>query len=193
MPARCNCIVKDSKGIPRKNTMSLRHILLFLLPYLAYGVIEGEFEVHGMKSGEEHLLAEPIPKPPVGSGDPADDPEVIVTGGLTGEEEYPIHVRVMEKKDVEREERERQFKFTQFLVKHATPGCQEELDDVMALDNSTAAPPGRSTLFSEECDEEFDFVSVRVLVRACVGVCGSPYFTLFFSQSSFLPPPLCPP
>lgn len=124
-----------------------------------------------MKSGEEHLLAEPIPKPPVGSADPADDPEVIVTGGLTGEEEYPIHVRVMEKKDVEQEERERHFKFTQFLVKHATPGCQEELDDVMALDNSTAAPPGRSTLFSEECDEEFDFVSVFCActrVRGCV-------------------------
>ena len=150
----------------------LRHILILcLLPYLAYSVIEGEFEVHGIKSEEERILSEPVPKPPV-SADP-EDPNVIVSGGLTGEEEYPIHVRVMEKKDVEREERERHFKFTQFLVKHATPGCQEELDDVMALDNSTSAPPGRSTLFSEECDEEFDFVSSGVdFFKRCLRPCG---------------------
>jgi hypothetical protein len=143
-----------------------RVLLLLLLPYLACSVIEGEFEVHGVKTEEERVLSEPVPKPPVGA-DP-EDPNVVVSGGLTGEEEYPIHVRVMEKKDVEREERERHFKFTQFLVKHATPGCQEELDDVMALDNSTSAPPGRSTLFSEECDEEFDFVSTLRAVYGAV-------------------------
>ena len=97
-------------------------------------------------------------KPPI----PADHEEVVVGGGLTGDEVYPAHVRVLEKKEVEREEREMHFKYTKFLVKHASPGCQEELDDVMSMDNSTQTPSGRSSLFSEECDEEFEAVSCSV-------------------------------
>ena len=89
---------------------------------------------------------------------PDDEP----TGGmLTPEEEaaFAAHVRVLSKEELAAEQNEKVFRFTKYLVDNATPGCQEELNDVFALTNSTedrAIPP--DSLFSEECELEFAFV-----------------------------------
>ena len=103
-------------------------------------------------------LAACAPAPRSAPAGPDDEP----TGGmLTPEEEaaFAAHVRVLSKEELAAEQNEKVFRFTKYLVDNATPGCQEELNDVFALTNSTedrAIPP--DSLFSEECDEEFAFV-----------------------------------
>lgn len=93
---------------------------------------------------------------------PDDEP---TAGMFTPEEEagFAAHVRVLSPQEQAAEQNEKLFRFTKYLVENASPGCQEELDEVMALGNATTgrASVAPDSLFSEDCDLEFGIVSRR--------------------------------
>ena len=103
--------------------------------------------------------ASSLPNDPHVPQSPDDEP---TAGMLTPEEEagFAAHVRVLSPQELAAEQNEKHFRFTKYLVENASPGCQEELDEVMALGNATTgrASVAPDSLFSEECDLEFGIV-----------------------------------